>query len=147
MILHGKHLIKVWTKQQSVAATSTADAELYAGKRAATKSMGVQAFAKDLGGAVPFRLHIDSSASQSTTSRTWLDKAKHIEIQHLWLRGGAQRETHIEEDPHRDELFGPGTKALDEREIRDVDGARELLLCMRLWISVQMANLVRTGRG
>ena len=84
MILHGRHLIKVWTKQQSVAATSTADAELYAGKRAATESMGVQAFAKDLSGAVP--LHIDSGASVSTTSRTWLDKAKHIEIQHLWLQ-------------------------------------------------------------
>ena len=75
---------KVWTKQQSVAATSTADAELYAGKRAATESMGVQACAKDLGGAVP--LHSDSGASLSTTSRKWLDKAKHIEIQHLWLQ-------------------------------------------------------------
>ena len=32
------------------------------------------------------------------------------------------------EDPHRNELFGLGNKALDEREIRDVDDARELLL-------------------
>ena len=43
MILHGKHLIKAWTKQQSIVATSTAEAELYAGNRAATE------FAKDLG--------------------------------------------------------------------------------------------------
>ena len=34
MILHGKHLIKAWTKQQSIVATSTAEAELYAGNRA-----------------------------------------------------------------------------------------------------------------
>ena len=39
MILHGKHLIKAWTKQQSSVATSTAEAELYAGNRAATESM------------------------------------------------------------------------------------------------------------
>ena len=43
MILHGKHLIKAWTKQQSVVADSTAEAELYAGNRAATESMGAQA--------------------------------------------------------------------------------------------------------
>ena len=39
MILHGKHLIKIWTKQQSTVATSTTEAELYAGNRAATESM------------------------------------------------------------------------------------------------------------
>ena len=48
--------------------------------------MGVQACAKDLGRAVPIRLHIDSSAALSIKSRTELGKAKHIEIQHLWLK-------------------------------------------------------------
>ena len=143
MILHGKHLIKAWTKQQSIVATSTAEAELYAGNRAATESMGVQAFAKDLGRAVTIRLHIDSSAALSIISRTGLGRAKH-EIQQA---SGAQREAHCGEDPHRDQLFGPGNKALDEREIRDADEARELLLRMRHWRRVRMTNLVRTGRG
>ena len=67
-------------------ATSTAEAELYAGNRAATESMGVQAFAKDLGRVVTIRLHIDSSAALSIISRTGLGKAKHIEIQYLWLQ-------------------------------------------------------------
>ena len=86
MILHGKHLIKAWTKQQSIVATSTAEAELYAGNRAATESMGVQAFAKDLRGVVPIRLHIDSSAALSMISGTGLGKAKHLENQYLWLQ-------------------------------------------------------------
>ena len=86
MILHGKHLIKAWTKQQSIVATSSAESELYGGNRAATESMGVQAFAKDLGRAVPIRLHVDSSVALSLMSRTGLGKAKHIEIQHLWLQ-------------------------------------------------------------
>ena len=51
MILHGKHLIKAWTRQQSTVATSSVEAELYAGNRAATESTGLQAFAKDLGSA------------------------------------------------------------------------------------------------
>ena len=80
MILHGKHLIQVWTKQQSIVATSSAEAELYVGNRADTESMGVQAFARDLGGAVPFRLHIDCSAALSLISRTGLGKAKHIAL-------------------------------------------------------------------
>ena len=84
--LQEKHLIKAWTKQQSSVATSTAEAELYARNRAATESMGVQAFAKDLGRVVPIRLHIDSSAALSMISRTGLGKAKHIEIQCLWLQ-------------------------------------------------------------
>ena len=86
MILHGKHLIKVWTKQQRIVATSSAEAELYVGNRADTESMGVQAFAKDPGRTVPFRLHIDSSAALSLISRTGLGKAKHTEIQHKWLQ-------------------------------------------------------------
>ena len=52
MNLHGKHLVKVWTNQQSIVA---AEAVLYAGNRVATESMGVQAFAKDLGRVVPIR--------------------------------------------------------------------------------------------
>ena len=78
MSLHGKHLIKGWTKQQSIVATSTAGAELYAGNRAATESMGVQSF--------PIQLHIDSSAALSIKSGTGLGKAKHSEIQYLWLQ-------------------------------------------------------------
>ena len=78
--------------------------------------------------------------------RTGLGKAKRIEIRVAPV-GGAKREAHSGEDLQRDELFGPGNKAPDEREIRDVDEARELILCMELWVRVQMANLVRIGRG
>ena len=90
MILHRKHLIKAWTKQQSIVATSSAEAELYAGNRAATESMGVQAFAKDLGRAVPIRQHIDSSAALPIISRTVMGKAKHIETQHNWLQAAVR---------------------------------------------------------
>ena len=86
MILHGKHLTKTWTKQQSIVATSAAEAELYAGNRAATEWMEVQAFAKDLCGSVPIRLHTDSGAALSIITMARLGKANDIEIQHLWLQ-------------------------------------------------------------
>ena len=116
MILRGKHLIKAWTKQQSIVATSTAEAELYAGNRAATESMGVQAFAKDLGRAVPIRLHVDSSAALSIISRTGLGKAKHIEIQHLWLQEVARSgKLTVEKIPTETNSSDLGTKHLTSK--------------------------------
>ena len=64
MTLHGMHLIKACMRQQSIVTTSTAEAELYAGSRAATESFGVQAFARDLGRAVPIRLGCTLTAVQ-----------------------------------------------------------------------------------
>ena len=113
IIVHGNHLIKAWTKQQSVVATSTADSELYAGNRAATESMGVEAFAKDLGRVVPIRRHVDSSAALSIISRTGLGKAKHIEIQYLWLQEAAHNnKLTVEKIPSEKNSSDLGTKQL-----------------------------------
>ena len=76
MILHGKHLVKAWTKQQSIVARTVT----------VQQKRRWEFIAKDLGGAVPIRLHFDSSAALSAINRTGLGKAKHIEIQHLWLQ-------------------------------------------------------------
>ena len=103
--LHGKHLINACTKQQSVEAPNTAEAELCAGNCAAVDSMRVQSFAKDLDRISPLRLHIDSSAVPSSKSRTGLRKAKRIEIQHLWLQEAVRNGTWaVGGDPLRDEF-------------------------------------------
>ena len=80
MILHGKHLIKVWTKQQSIVATSTAETVQQQSR------WQFRRLPKTCQEVVPIRLHIDSSAALSIISRTGLGKAKHIEIQYLWLQ-------------------------------------------------------------
>ena len=36
-------------------------------------------------------------------------------------------------------------RSMSQAKVGDVDEARELLLCMRLWIRVRMTNLARTG--
>ena len=97
----------------TIVATSTAEAELYAGNRAATESMGVQAFAKDLGRVVTIRLHIDSSAALSITSRTGLGKATHIEIQCLWLQEAVRSgKLTVEKIPTETNSSDLGTKHL-----------------------------------
>ena len=112
MILHGKHLIKAWTKKQGIVATSTAEAELYAGNRAATESTGVQAFAKDLG-RVPIRLHSDSSAARSIISSTGLGKARHTVIQYLWLQEAVRNnKLTVEKIPSETYSSDLGTKHL-----------------------------------
>ena len=109
--MHGKDFIKAWTKQRSMVATSTAEAELYVGNRAATLSIGVQALAKDLGRVVPIRLHIDSSAALSIKSRTGLGKAKHIEIQHLWFQEAVRNnKLAVEKIPSETNSSDLGTK-------------------------------------
>ena len=95
-------------------ATSSVEAELYAGNRAATESIGVQAFAKGVGRAVPIRLHIDSCAALSIISRTGLGKAKHVDIQHFWLQEAVRSGKHSGKDPHRNELCGARNEASHE---------------------------------
>ena len=114
MILHGKHLIKAWTKKQIIVATSPAEAELYAGNRAATESMAVQ----DLGRAVPIRLHIDSSAALSIISRTGLGKAKHLEVQHLWLHEAVRNKLTVEKILYETNSSDLGTKHLTSETMR-----------------------------
>ena len=85
-LFHGDHLIRTWSKQQTLVATSSAEAELYAANRAASEALGVQSYLKDLGKQKEVTLYLDASAALALTQRTGLGKAKHIEVQHLWLQ-------------------------------------------------------------
>ena len=87
----GKHCVKSWAKKQQVVALSSAESELYSGLRAATEGLGVQAIGKDLGRQLGVELHMDSSAALSLVSRAGLGRAKHIEMQHLWLQAAVRQ--------------------------------------------------------
>ena len=90
-LMMGKHCVKSWAKKQQVVALSSAESELYAGLRAATEGLGIQAIGKDLGRQVDVELYMDSSAALSLLSRKGLGKAKHIELQHLWLQDAVKQ--------------------------------------------------------
>ena len=66
--------------------TSSAEAELYAAGRGGCEALGVQSYLQDLGWQRDVAIRIDSSATLCLLNRTGLGRAKHIEIQHLWLQ-------------------------------------------------------------
>jgi hypothetical protein len=134
----GAHCIKVWCKLQSVVALSSAEAELYAGLRSACEGLGVQSLAADIGMKAELRLHLDSTAALSLVHKAGLGKAKHIEMQHLWLQGavaaGRLKAVKVHTDINPADLM---TKPLHEERV---------LALMRLMAyRPVMAKLVRDG--
>ena len=85
-LFHGNHLIKSWAKQKVVVATSSAEAELYACSKACSEALGAQTLLRDLGKEVTVSVHMDSSSALSMAQRAGLGKAKHIDVQHLWMQ-------------------------------------------------------------
>ena len=85
-ILRGSHCLKTWCKKQQVVALSSAESELYAGLRTASEGLGMQALGSDMGQQYSVMLHLDSTAALSLVNKVGLGRAKHIEMQHLWLQ-------------------------------------------------------------
>ena len=90
-IYHGNHLIRAWAKKQAVISLSSAEAELYAACKAASEALGTQAYLRDLGAEAGVQMHMDSSSALSLTSRAGLGKAKHIDIQWLWIQEAVEQ--------------------------------------------------------
>ena len=84
--MRGGHCLKVWTKKQQVVSLSSADSELYAPVKAASEGMGIQSVAKDLGISCGLNLHLDASATMCLVNRRGLGKAKHVDMQNLWIQ-------------------------------------------------------------
>ena len=84
---------------------------------------------KDLRRAVLIRLHIDSSAALSVISRTGLGKAKHIEIQHLWLQE-AVRNNKLTVEKIPSETLPTWARSTSRARDQKCDEARVLLLLL-----------------
>ena len=61
--MRGGHCLKVWTKKQQVVSLSAAESELYAAVKTASEGLGIQ----------------------SAVNRRGLGKAKHVDMQSLWI--------------------------------------------------------------
>ena len=85
-LMLGQHCVKFWSKRQQVVALSSAESELYSGLRAATEGLGEEALRADLGEVGKTSLHLDASAALALFSRAGLGRAKHVEIQNLWIQ-------------------------------------------------------------
>ena len=85
VIMRGGHCLKVWTKKQQVVSLSSAESELYAAVKTASEGLGAQSVAKDLG-ILCGHLHLNASVTTGLVNRRGLGKAKHVEMQNLWIQ-------------------------------------------------------------
>ncbi len=82
----GVHLIRSWSKDQSVLAMSSGEAELYAANYGAAQALGLQSMARDIGMTADVDLLIDAKATMGIISRRGLGKVRHLAVQDLWLQ-------------------------------------------------------------
>lgn len=85
-IMVGSHVLKVWSKRQQVVSLSSMEAELYAGVKAATEAIGVQAMLAEIGMSLEIDMYMDSSSAIALSNKEGLGRAKHIAVQDLWLQ-------------------------------------------------------------
>ena len=86
--MHGDHVIKTWSSNQSVIALSSGEAEYYALVKGASVGLGIKALSGDLGVTYmsPTDVKSDASAAIGIANRVGLGKVRHIEVNQLWLQ-------------------------------------------------------------
>ena len=81
--LRGTHLVKHWSVTQKVVTLSSGEAELAGVVRGASEGCGLQSLAADLGTALKFSIHADSSAAIGICRRTGIGKVRHLAVSQL----------------------------------------------------------------
>ena len=82
----GAHVVKAWSKTQSLVALSSAESEFYATVKAATESMGVLAMLEDFREKATVRMHVDASAALGVIQRQGIGKIRHLATSALWIQ-------------------------------------------------------------
>ena len=65
--------------------------------KTASEGLGIQSVAKDLGIVCGLNLHLDASATMCPVNHRGLGKAKHVDMQNLWIQEVSQSEARHEE--------------------------------------------------
>ena len=103
VLMHGDHLVKIYSSTQHVIALSSGESEFYAGICAGSTLIGARSMAEDLGVSRLGVLLFDATAAKAMLTRKGFGRAKHIHRSHLWLQ---------QRIDHRDFKLGKvGTKA------------------------------------
>ena len=84
--MHGKHLLKTYSRTQNTIALSSAEAELYATVQGASEGLGFAAMALDFGKTMVPWLYVDASAAIGIAQRKGLGKIRHLDTQSLWVQ-------------------------------------------------------------
>ena len=86
IITIGNHYIKSWSKNQSIVALSSAEAELYGIIKASGETLGIMSILQDWGSPSKADIMTDASAAMRILNRTGLGKLRHVDTSYLWLQ-------------------------------------------------------------
>ena len=93
------HIIKGWSKTQSLAALSSGELELYATLKVAAGGLGITAMLSDLGVHAKGEIWGDATAALGIINRNGLGKTRHIETGYpMDTRRGCQRQIGFPQD-------------------------------------------------
>jgi hypothetical protein len=116
----GSHVLKTWSKDQSVIALSSGEAELYAANYSGAQALGMRSMAKDLGVNLEIDLLIDAQATMGIINRQGLGKVRHIEVQDLWLQAAdKEKRVRLHKVWSEDNVADLMTKPLTQDAIND----------------------------
>ena len=82
----GAHCFKSLASTQATVALSSAEAELYALTKGASKALGVMTLLEDFGLTTRSVLHTDARAAIGIVRRAGLGKLRHLNVRHFWLQ-------------------------------------------------------------
>ena len=118
-ILFNGRLLKSWSKNQNVIATSSGEAELYAAVKCAAELLGLKSIAKDLGIETDVELSVDANATIGMLCRSGLGKLRHIEVSELWLQEAVKlKRVLLKKVPGTDNPADLMTKNLGQQDIK-----------------------------
>ena len=92
-MLLGNHFIKGWSKTQRLVAISSGEAELYAGIKAASETLGMVFMLADIGRVLQGHVFSDSSAALGMVKGRGLGKTRHIQTSFLWIQDQHENRT------------------------------------------------------
>ena len=92
MVRVGAHVIRHWSRLQSVVSLSSGEAELYSLNKGGAEGLGIQQLAYDMGWILGVVLRTDASATKAMAMRRGSGKLKHVEVQELWLQQAVHSE-------------------------------------------------------
>ena len=123
----GKHVLKSWSKTQSLIALSSGESELYAMLRTAAETLGLIAMARGLGIRLEGKVWGDASAALGIVHRKGLGRTRHIDVSYLWVQQvAAERRLEFGKALGRDNPADLFTKYLDQktmdRHVRTLQG-------------------------
>ena len=84
--MFGKHLIKSWSKTQSIISLSSAEAEYYGLVKATTIALGLQSMYQEFGIKLGINVKSDSKGAIGIAKRRGLGKVRHIDVHQLWIQ-------------------------------------------------------------